>query len=121
MKKMGQQLRDRLLLQAEEAKAQGIDDLMSGVWRMVIATDPENKYTDTFNHDELSLAVQRSLWEATGKIATYHDLSMIDIQKMRPLIAEAAEKFINQIECSCDVENKLGPFEETVPGQASNQ
>ena len=118
MKKMGQQLKDRLVLQAQEAKTQGMEHLSDGIFRMIMGVDIKET-TNHFNYDELSKIVQQSLWEATGRIATYHDLPMVDVQRMMPLIAEAAEKFIREVERSYDVENKLGPFEEDLPGQNS--
>lgn len=117
MKKMNQQLRDRLILQASEAKTIGLTKLGEAVQDAVlhaqVATD-----TGVFNHQELVDAVQGALWKAACKIAIYHDLSMVDIQKIEGIVAVAANELIHSIERSYEVENKVGPFEEMVPGQA---
>lgn len=117
MKKMNQQLQDRLMLQVSEAKTIGLTKLGKAVADAVlhaqVATD-----TGAFNHQELVEAVQGALWKAACKIAIYHDLPMVDIQKVESIVAVAANELIHSIERSYEVENKVGPFEETVPGQA---
>lgn len=116
MKKMNQHLRERLILQAEEAKHIGLvklgETVQDAVLHAQVVTD-----TGIFNHDELVESVKGSLWRAACKIAIYHDLPTIDIQKMETLIVVATNDFMHHIECSYDVENKIGPFEEVVMGQ----
>lgn len=123
MKKMSTSLRDKILLQAHEATEQGLTKLGSTVIAGLCLPQTvwENTKSSNYNHDELVEVVQHSLWSAAMQVAAYHNLPNLDIQKIEPLIVEATDKFINQIECSYDVENKLGPFEETVPGQTSNK
>lgn len=117
MKKMNQQLQDRLMLQVSEAKTIGLTKLgvavADAILHAQVATD-----TGTFNHEELIEAVRGALWKAACKIAIYHDLQMIDIQKVEGIVASAANELIHSIERSYEVENEVGPFEERVPGQA---
>ena len=121
MKQISTHLRDKLLLQAQEAHQQGLTKLGEGVIAAVATPfSPALEVSETFNYYELTEAVQYGLWLGAMQVANYHDLPNLDIQKMEPIIVEAAAQFIQQIERSYDVEEKLGPFEEKVMGQTSS-
>ena len=116
MKKIGQDLQNRLVLQADEAKIVGLNKLSSSIYDAILQAQIIND-TDSFNYDELVQTVRNELWKAACKIAVYHDLPTLDVQKIDALVAVAANDFIHSIERSNSVENQIGPFEEKVIGQ----
>lgn len=116
MKKISQQLRDRMILQAQEAKEQGLTKLAEAAFVGVMMPGFGNE-TNSFNYDELTEVVQHSLWRAATQVAVYHDVFNVDIQKLEPIIKDAADRLIAEIKASYGVKEQFGPFEEKVLGQ----
>lgn len=87
---------NKLLLQAEEAKEQGLHKLASGILK-AIESFPED-IDVSYEKDELAKDVYESLWQLVNNIIEHHDVESVDAQKLDSVIEDFASEFIQQVE-----------------------
>lgn len=116
MKKLNEVLANKLILQAAEAKTVGLTKISEAVYDAVASVQivPQQ---ETFNYDELESVAHAALWKVACTVAAYHDLQSADIQKIHQIVVAAADKFVREVETQLEVGDKIGQFEDNVPGQ----
>lgn len=108
---------NKLLLQAEEAKDQGMVKLASGI---LSAFDmlPEKEASNEYSYEELNSDIYNGLWKLATNVIKYHDVNSADIEKINYIIESLASKFVENIETSIKIESgSLGPFEPKIIGE----
>ncbi len=116
MKKLNAIIYNKLLLQAEEAKEQGLQKLASGVLGTLTAS-PEGELV-TYSSDELNNDIYRGLWALSSSVLKYHNLETADIEKINEVIEVMAEKFVLDLEHALGIpEGTVGPLEPKLFGQ----
>ena len=114
--KLGTTIYNKLLLQAEEAKNQNMDKLSDGILS-AIAQEPSDEQT-SYCYSDLNNDIYCGLWKLSSNIIKYHNLESVDAQKIDGIIEVLANKFINELELTLDInDNIVGPFELPVPGE----
>lgn len=116
MRKLNSIIYNKLLLQSQEAKAQNLTKLASGV---ISALGPvvEDEHVQ-YGHQQLQDEIYDGLWKLATHVIKYHDVESADASKIHDRLEALADKFIEEIEQSLDVEGVVaGPLEPKLFGQ----
>jgi hypothetical protein len=117
MKKLNSVVYNKLVLQAEEAKELGLTKLASGI-SSSLGDSPEEQ-TGSYNFDELQGDVYQELWKVVACVIKYHNLESVDAEKVHEALESFANKLIEEVENSLNVDNtQVGPMETKVPGES---
>jgi transposase len=109
---MNKLLYDKLLLQAEEAKEQGMIKLAEAILQTIHQDDEDLSYKELNNN------IYNDLWKVASKIINYYDANNIDIIKVDNIINIIAYKFIDEVEVVLEKDKTIkGPFEPKVLGE----
>lgn len=107
---------NKLLLQAEEAKEQGMKKLAEGILSALTAT-PEDEVIK-YSFSELDKDVYKGLWALAANVIKYYDLESVNSEKLNETIEILSSKFIEELQVSLGVENTVaGPLEPNLPGE----
>jgi len=107
----------KILLQANEAKFQGLTKLASAVLGGVGAVPKEDEEEMIYSSKNLKEDLYNGLWKLAFNVVGYHDLDTLDIEKLDSIIRSASEQFLNNIEGVSGVYGKIGAMEPDLPGQ----
>lgn len=108
---------NKLLLQAEEAKEQGMKKLATGILSSLTAL-PEDE-TTLYSSAELDQDIYNGLWALAANVIKYYDVDSVDSEKLNEVIETLASKFINEVQASLDAEEiVVGPLEPILPGES---
>lgn len=117
MKKLNSVIYHKLLLQAEEAKEQGLEKLASGILN-TLGPLPEDEVVQ-YNYEQLEDDVYQGMWRLAACVIKYHDLKSADAAKVHEVLDSLASKLIKEVEQSLSVDNtRVGPLEDKVPGES---
>ncbi|HEY5268407.1 MAG TPA: hypothetical protein VII94_04710 [Candidatus Saccharimonadales bacterium] len=117
MKKFNAIVYDKLFLQAEEAKEQGMVKLAAGLLN-TLGSFPEDENV-IYNIENLQEDVYKQLWNVAASVIKYHDLNSVDAEKVHNTLEVFASKIIAEVEQSLGVDNsQIGPLESNVPGES---
>lgn len=116
MNKLNNVVYQKLLLQAQEAKAREMKKLAGAVLNGLGPTSAEER--SDYSSVELKEDVYNGLWKLAFNVVGYHDLESADIEKLDKAIAFATDNFVKEIEQALDIEGKIGPNEPKLPGQS---
>ncbi len=115
MAKLNKIAYNRLLLQAEEAKDQGMVALAEAIMFAIQAPDmQENKYS----YDDLNRDIYQGLWELASKVAKYYDVEDVRVEKISKVIDSLVSTFIEDLEDALEVEDVKGPKEPKLLGES---
>ena len=115
MKKFNKIIYNKLLLQAQEAKYQGLNTLASGIFNAIGAYPEEENIK--YSYEELNEDVYKGLWKIAGNVIQYYDINRVDAEKVNNLIESFASQFIEELEGNIDIKSNIGPLEPKVPGE----
>jgi len=116
MKKLNIVIYNKLLAQAEEAKAQGLTKLASGILE-AIGSHP-NEEESEYSYKQLQDDVHRDLWKVASRLLHYYDVQSLDAEKIDAEILVWASKLVDGLEETIGVDEVLvGALEPKVPGQ----
>jgi hypothetical protein len=116
MKKLNEVVYQKLLLQASEAKENGMTKLAMGILE-AIGPVPEDEACK-YNFVELKDDVYGGLWKLAACVMKYHDLESADAEKVHDVLESFAEKLIEEVERSLGVDDtQVGPLEDKVLGE----
>lgn len=118
MIKLNKTVYRRLLSQAHEAKELELDSLADGVLGALGPVCRDDNESLNISQAELKKEIHKSLWKMALDVVAYHDLKMVDAQKVDTVILALAENFLKSLENSLDVENEIGPMEPKLPGES---
>lgn len=116
MKKLNETVYHKLLLQAQEAKMQGLNKLASGVVNALgpITEDENVKYS----YHQLEDDIYEGLWKLATNVVKYYDVESVDAGKIHDSLEALANTFLSEVENSLGVEEVVaGPLEPTLPGE----
>ncbi len=114
--KLNSVLYNKLLLQAEEAKSQGMHKLASGIFQS-IGSYPEDD-TKEYSYENMNEEIYNDLWKAAAKLLAYYDLKSVQAEKIDEIIQIYSNKLINELENSLELGSIIkGPFEPKVLGE----
>lgn len=117
MAKINSVIYNKLLLQAQEAKEQGMTKLSSDIYG-AIGSVPEDESLE-YSHIKMSDDVHQGLWKLATYILKYHDIESVDAEKIDQVIESLASKFVDEIEISLGIEgSRIGPLEPKLPGES---
>jgi hypothetical protein len=116
MKKINEVMYHKLLIQAEEAKTQGMTKLASAILEAV-GTMPEDESVH-YNYQQLEDEVYQGMWKLATHVLKYYDVESADAGKMHDRLEALADKFLQEVEESLGVENVVsGPLESKLFGE----
>jgi hypothetical protein len=117
MKKVNPIIYERLLIQAKEAKDQGLIKLAEGVLN-AIGPLPEDEVV-SYDISSLNEDVYEGMWKLATHVFKYHDITSANVEKIHETIEALANKFIEDLETSVGVSNSaVGPLEPELPGES---
>lgn len=116
-KKMNTVIYNKLLLQAEEAKEQGMKKLADGILSALTAVPEDENIKYSFS--ELDEDIYKGLWSLAANVIKYYDIDSVDSEKVNEVIEILSSKFIEELQVSLGIENTLvGPLEPNLPGES---
>jgi hypothetical protein len=116
MKKLNAVVYNKLLLQAEEAKDQGLKKLAQGILGSLTPAPEEEKIS--YGSGDLNDDIYHGLWALSTNVLKYYDLESVDAEKVNEVIEIFAEKFISDLENTLGIDKgTIGPLEPTLPGE----
>ena len=114
--KLNSTIYDKLILQANEAKEQGLTKIAAGILGAV-GSVPEDEQV-SYAYDELKEDLYEGMWKSAANVLKYYDLNSVDAGKLSDTLESLAERFLDEVEKTLDIgDNQVGPLEEKVPGQ----
>jgi len=117
MKKLNQVIYDKLFLQAEEAKDQGMTKLASGIFGAIGPTSEDER--SAYDYNQLREEVYHEMWKLATHVIKYHDLESVDAEKVHDRLESLAQQFVDELEDSLGVDNStVGPLETKLPGES---
>jgi cob(I)alamin adenosyltransferase len=115
MKKIDPDLYNRLSLQAEEARDQGMIKLAEAIEES-LTIDAVNSIH--YSYSDLKNEIHKDLWKIATKLMVYYDAKDIDALAVDKTIVNWLSKTIDEVEKELGVSNKVvGPFEPKLPGE----
>jgi hypothetical protein len=117
MKQLNSVIYNKLIIQAEEAKAQGMTKLAHNILGSICGSpnDEEIQYSIGDMQDE----IQHELWRLASNVLKYYDTKSVDALKLNDIIESLADKFIEGVGGVIKTNAVIaGPFEPPVPGES---
>lgn len=115
--KLNSVIYNKLILQAEEAKNQGLEKLADNVISSMDSFPREDGEIVTISNNELSSEIDKKLWSIAMDYIKYHDLQSVDIQKVAEFVKEMSEKIGSTINSTLQINSNIGPLEPKLAGQ----
>jgi len=116
MKKLDSVIYNKLLLQAEEARDQGMVKLADAIVEAIGSEASSEKQEYTYN--ELYSDIHHDLWKIAKKLMIYYDVDSVDALKVDAAIISWMSKTIDEIEKELEVDEVVkGPLEPKLPGE----
>ena len=110
MKKLNSIIYHKLLLQANEAKFQGMTKLASGIVNALGPMTEEEQIE--YHYAQLREEVYHELWKVATHVIKYYDVSSADAIQLHDRLEVLADKFLQELEQSLGVEEvAAGPLE----------
>lgn len=116
MKKLNDVIYKKLLLQAEEAKEQGMAKLANSIFE-AIGSHPNDVETE-YSCGELRDDINKDLWKMATRLMYYYDVESADAEKINTAIVSIASKLMNDLEIVLNVDDVIiGPLEPKLFGE----
>lgn len=114
---------NKLVLQAQEAKELGLNELADVVLNSIGPTPRDEKEAYVYSSEQLQDDMNKFLWKMAISTAEYHDLKSLDIQKIDEVIKWAAKQVLADLESCMDggdgiSRTGIGPLEPKLPGES---
>lgn len=107
---------NKLKLQANEAREQGMEKLAEAV-DTAIGTSPQFEVSE-YSSLDLDKDVHKDLWRIAAKVLAFHDLDSANIEQIDQSLSVWAEKIISDLEKTLQVTDSIrGPLEPKLPGE----
>lgn len=116
MIKLNSVIYNKLLLQAQEAKQQGMNKIASGILEAIGPYSQDE--IETYAIGKLNEDIHRGLWKLATCVLKYHDVTSVNVEKIDEIIESFAEKLVDEIEISLEINgSRIGPLEPKLPGE----
>lgn len=116
MQKFNSVVYNKLVLQAEEAKDQGLTKLAEGI-SSTLTEDPEDS-PSTYSDEQLHDDVYKSLWAAASSVIKYYNVESVDAGKINDVLEDIVSIVVANVKNSIDVDSDIGPLEPKLPGES---
>lgn len=114
--KMNKTIYNKLLLQAEEAKEQGMTKLAGSILD-AIGPCPADE-SEEYSYAKLQEDIHKDMWKIATRLMAYYDVESANVEKIDQTIASWASNMIDDLEITLDVDSVVkGPTEPKVPGE----
>ena len=117
MRTINENLRDRLVAQAEEAEVQGLTKVAEQLTSQIEKSDvrsSEEFYS--YAESDLNSDIESTLWTAAIRVADFHNQS-IDANDVEKSVKALAEDFIRDLRNKIGIQDGVGAYEPTLPGE----
>jgi len=116
MKRLNSVIYNKLMVQAEEAKIQGMEKLAHNILGAICGS-PDDEAIQ-YSIGEMQEEVHHELWKLASHILKYYDTKNVDALKLNGVIESLANRFIEDVGGVIHVDAVIaGPFEPPVPGE----
>lgn len=107
---------NKLLLQANEAQHQGLTKLAEAITESI--NDEPIVDNVTYSYNQLKNDVYKDLWKVATKLIRYYNMSSVDTMKLHSDIETYAEKILDDLEITLDVDHVIkDTTEPKMPGE----
>lgn len=117
MRTVTENLKNRLIIQSDEAEIQGLTKIAS---HLLVQAEKvsvrENDASYTYSNDDFQNDVEKSIWGAVVRFADFHNVS-IDAVKAQDLVEKVAADLISELRVKTGTVHGVGAFEPTVSGE----
>lgn len=114
--KLNKTIYNKLLLQAEEAREQGMEKLAHSILNSIGSYPEEGP--SSYSYLDLKEEIHNDLWKIATKMASYYDLDSTDAIAINTAIESIASNMIEDLENTLGVQDKVtGPKEPLLPGE----
>jgi hypothetical protein len=115
MKKLTAVMYNKLLLQAEEAKEQGMSKLANSILEAIGPYPAEEVEEYTFA--ELENDFHKGLWKLASQLMVYYGVQSADAEKVDAIVTAHADKMIDDLEDEFKLFGSVGVSEPSLPGE----
>jgi hypothetical protein len=117
MRTVTENLKNRLILQSEEAEIQGLTKIASHlIDQAEILEVRANDDSYTYSNDDFQNDVENSIWRAVVRFADFHNVG-IDAMQVQDLVEKVAFDLISELRVKTGTIHGIGAFEPTVSGE----
>lgn len=116
MKKFNEVIKNKLILQAEEARDQKFVKLAEALESTLNETSDLD--STEYSHEEMYANIYKDLWVAAANVIKYYDVESVDAVKVSQVLEEMTNIIVKNVANAIDVDNTLGPLEPKVPGES---
>lgn len=117
MRTVTENLKNRLIIQSEEAEVQGLTKIASHLIdqaeSLSIRSDDQSY---TYSNDDFQNDIESSIWGAVVRFADFHNVT-IDAIKAQDLVEKIASDLISELRVKTGTIHGVGAFEPTVSGE----
>lgn len=116
MKKLNVTVYNKLLLQAQEAREQGMIRLADAI-EDAIGNEPAFEKME-YSYGQMNEDIHKDLWKLATKLMIYYDLDSIPVELLDRSIISWAAILTDDIEKTLEVSDVVkGPLESKLPGE----
>jgi hypothetical protein len=108
-------IQDKLYIQAQEAKYQGMTKLASAIEN--ILKDKEVFEKTEYSQAQLDSDIHHDLWKVASKLLVFYDIKNPNVEKLDKSIITWAASIVNDLEKTLQVSGIKGSKEPKVPGE----
>src|SRR5690606_23657938 len=104
-------LKNKLLLQPDEAHEQGMTKLANAIESSI--------EEDTFSsYAEVEKKIHQDLWKIATRLMSHYDMESVNAEKLDHVISGWTERIVSDLELSLSVDEQVrSPYEIKVPGE----
>lgn len=107
-------LKNKLFLQAEEAKEQGMTKLGQAIMDAVDEAPAEEKYSYSQMNDE----IHSDLWKIATRLLKYYNLQSVNAEQLDKVVVAWSDKLVEDLELSLGVDEVISnPNDVKLPGE----
>jgi len=117
MRTISENLRDRMVAEAEEAETQGLvkvaENLTQQVEKNAVRTD-DGRYS--YSNEDFTNDIEASLWDVVVRTADFHG-QHVDAVQAQKVVESVATEMVREIRNAIGVTHGVGAFEPSTPGE----
>jgi len=117
MRTITENLRNRMVAEAEEAETQGLVKIAENLTQQIERNDV--RPTDShyiYSSEDFMSDVETKLWDVIVRTADFHG-KHIDAAQAQAIVESVATEMVHEIRNAIGVEHGVGAFEPPVPGE----
>jgi hypothetical protein len=117
MRSINENLRNRLVAEAEEAKTQGLIKIAENLTRQIERNEVRpNDARYTYSNEAFVNDVETALWDVVVRASDFHG-AHLDAAVAHKIVVNAAQNMVHDIRTVLGVKHGVGAHEPGVPGE----